>query len=851
MENSKIRIGKDFNVFWTIYKIVDGQRQPYNLVGKELQLYYRTSYGRVEAKDWKVNDNVINWTFFGKEQKYIGNYELILVENAGQEGMVTVDTCNAFSLVAHSCEEYMNEAENIVVEAVTTESEVALAPVVKEIGGGASEEDIQEIKNDIADLQQKDVQTDAKLTELSAEVAELSERIDEVGEGAVGPQGPQGEQGPAGPQGPQGPKGDQGNSGYTGAAGELEVVNNLTQGGATAALSAEMGKVLSDEIYGKAYQGSWDYTKGGALSQQKAKMEVDIPQGTTYNVTIAPYSGKLYYYINGVSKGYLKEGTFAADTDIKEIAFYLTAIDANGTLDVQIKIEGMNGILGDIENLKKDSAKIQKLEDEVVEITGGGQKTISKSWEHSAGGSLYENNTRLDVDIQKGATFNIIAQYSGTLYYYINGVSKGLLKTTEFLAEENIQYLSFYLTNTTTSGSLVVQVTYTNKGRLGELEEKVEALEGIKGSRTRLIDVVSAWMNGEKFPIGFHGDSTTDGVSTTGWAVANSHPSQDEAVGGVGARGVVDYICELAYPKQLENRLRIAFNNNVLRVYNIGYYGASLSNNKNQLDAIYGGVYSDVKMVGIVLGINDRANKSIGEYYNHMVSYLEYYADWMLNKGITPFMVTNQVVNQNGYDPNYDQYSASYQDSYQDVCNAAKIEVARRKGLEVIDMNSFGRLVMTASAYDYSELTEGLHFKDLGHELEAGYLFSELVPWVYKAQSPSVYFGMNCATSNTQYQMQKYYQNSGDKFKIQTNTTKNNTNDLCIFDAYLFNERGQYSVKYLTPKASGYLLVDGKRFEITSEEVELDVIDIGLHRLQVFTGNSQNVAIKGFLLSDL
>ena len=35
-----------------------------------------------------------------------------------------------------------------------------------------------------------------------------------------------------------------GNSGYTGAAGELEVVNNLTQGGAAAALSAEMGKQL-------------------------------------------------------------------------------------------------------------------------------------------------------------------------------------------------------------------------------------------------------------------------------------------------------------------------------------------------------------------------------------------------------------------------------------------------------------------------------------------------------------------------------------------------------------------------------------------------------------------------------
>ena len=50
--------------------------------------------------------------------------------------------------------------------------------------------------------------------------------------GAQGIQGEKGDQGPVGPQGPQG------NSGYTGAAGELEVVNDLTKGGATAALSA-------------------------------------------------------------------------------------------------------------------------------------------------------------------------------------------------------------------------------------------------------------------------------------------------------------------------------------------------------------------------------------------------------------------------------------------------------------------------------------------------------------------------------------------------------------------------------------------------------------------------------------
>lgn len=48
-----------------------------------------------------------------------------------------------------------------------------------------------------------------------------------------------------GMQGATGPKGDQGNSGYSGVAGELEVVNNLTDGGEESALSAEMGKTLA------------------------------------------------------------------------------------------------------------------------------------------------------------------------------------------------------------------------------------------------------------------------------------------------------------------------------------------------------------------------------------------------------------------------------------------------------------------------------------------------------------------------------------------------------------------------------------------------------------------------------
>lgn len=63
--------------------------------------------------------------------------------------------------------------------------------------------------------------------------------------GIKGEKGEKGETGETGPQGPKGDKGEQGNSGYSGNISELEIVNNLTDGGSAKALSAEQGKILS------------------------------------------------------------------------------------------------------------------------------------------------------------------------------------------------------------------------------------------------------------------------------------------------------------------------------------------------------------------------------------------------------------------------------------------------------------------------------------------------------------------------------------------------------------------------------------------------------------------------------
>lgn len=124
--------------------------------------------------------------------------------------------------------------------------------------------------------------------------AEEAEHMVDIHRGPRGYKGDTGNQGPVGPVGPAGVtsatvsvdqtigtpsavasvadgvlsisfsgiKGEQGNSGYQGAAGELEIVNNLNDGGSASALSAEMGKVLNERytqglFTSRALSGEW------------------------------------------------------------------------------------------------------------------------------------------------------------------------------------------------------------------------------------------------------------------------------------------------------------------------------------------------------------------------------------------------------------------------------------------------------------------------------------------------------------------------------------------------------------------------------------------------------------------
>ena len=104
-------------------------------------------------------------------------------------------------------------------------------------------------------------------------------------------------------------QGPQGNSGYTGAVGELEVVNNLEDGGATAALSAEAGKLLArnmkllyDSMGAAAFWGEKPVIDWSGNSVPVSltltdctidNLSANVPLGDSYEATITPDAGNI------------------------------------------------------------------------------------------------------------------------------------------------------------------------------------------------------------------------------------------------------------------------------------------------------------------------------------------------------------------------------------------------------------------------------------------------------------------------------------------------------------------------------------------------------------------------------
>ncbi len=138
MEN--IRIGNDINIEWTILR--DGK--PESLEGKSLSILMTSGYRKISVEDFHTRDNVIAFTFPGKDQEYNGIYTLTLIENLGKEQMYTVDACEAFRLVPRSCAVGGNAGcRNIKVNTVRLTGDIKV-PVA---GSGSGTSDYNELSN--------------------------------------------------------------------------------------------------------------------------------------------------------------------------------------------------------------------------------------------------------------------------------------------------------------------------------------------------------------------------------------------------------------------------------------------------------------------------------------------------------------------------------------------------------------------------------------------------------------------------------------------------------------------------------------------------------------------------------
>lgn len=119
----KIRLGNDIEMRWSIFTRDGDNRVPYDLEGRALTLSVVNRKGESEI-EFFAEGNIVTGVFRGRDQKILGKHGVILRENNGEDGMRTVDACDAFELVACSCEEALGSPGTIQLFHLTYDTTV-------------------------------------------------------------------------------------------------------------------------------------------------------------------------------------------------------------------------------------------------------------------------------------------------------------------------------------------------------------------------------------------------------------------------------------------------------------------------------------------------------------------------------------------------------------------------------------------------------------------------------------------------------------------------------------------------------------------------------------------------------
>ena len=211
----RIRIGKDISIRWEI--TTDGAAIP--LEGRDLLVEIKSPFRVVRNIPFRVDGNTIILTYYGKEQKWVGEYSVTLWENKGKQGQNVVDAIKAFELVKTSPEENDFADGDIQVESIdlgTANLEI--------LSGGAPA-----TPGESPDLSALQMKVDANTTRISEVEANVEENAANIAGAAA-----------------------DASAALTAAQGAQEAASSASENAAQSQELANEAKTTAEEISGKA-----------------------------------------------------------------------------------------------------------------------------------------------------------------------------------------------------------------------------------------------------------------------------------------------------------------------------------------------------------------------------------------------------------------------------------------------------------------------------------------------------------------------------------------------------------------------------------------------------------------------
>ena len=357
-----------------------------------------------------------------------------------------------------------------------------------------------------------------------------------------------------------------------------------------------------------------------------------------------------------------------------------------------------------------------------------------------------------------------------------------------------------------------------------------------------LNDAWTSWMHGDKFPIAFYSDSTVDGNTTTGW------------IAGVVGQ---DNLSPNAFPAVLQEKMREATGNNILRIYNAGFSGRNAEFGYANMAGNFSGsaAYADVKMIGIGFGINDRLlYDNVRDYRIGYKGNMEKIINWCYDHNIQPFLLESQAQIQPGVTTGYiATYPLRTSMHVNVVANEVKRELGEKYKIPVLNFTEFTYLFLLYSSYTAKQISSDTqHFTDLGHKYASDVYFAFLNPQTIFAEGPCQldYSSQNIA-AGVPTDLLTIPDVLTDTFKSYANYAKGDMSDALIYKIYVFFKlKTAIHIKAYksVPSSLTYVKINGTVTQLESNQTDLGIFEMGLYKIEVYTGNSNLVDFRGFII---